>query len=244
MVKHRRIITVAATILLACSITLFAAPALAQTTSTKEEIEINARVEQQNRAIIDALKNTDIPSNEDKIDALFQAFEDSTKNTSSIASIKSIKTRLVKWLFNVSITLRKHAIAFYMFILISYVLLASTLGSKSLQKRKAYIVGTVFVSIVFVIFMNIPVFIIYFLNNPLSDALTIDTIHDSVNGFVYYLRGHSFSLCTILYVYGVISSQLGRDDVPRKLSGIFTKKTVLWIFLTLQLLPSVIKFIL
>jgi hypothetical protein len=204
--------------------------------------EIDTKLDEQNESIVDAVKEVGVPSNEEKFDDALNSFKNST-NQSGNADIDSIKEKIVSGFFNLAITLRKYTVPFYMFILITNVVMLSTLGSKSLSKRKAYIVGSAILTIMFVILMNVPIFIIYFQNNTFSEVVTIDTIYRSLYRLVFFLRKHSLTLCLILFTYGMINTQLGKNDIPRKITGGYFKKIALWSFLILQILPFAINFI-
>jgi hypothetical protein len=204
--------------------------------------EIDTKLDEQNESIVDAVKEVGVPSNGEKFDEALSSFNNSTKQSGD-TNIDSIKEKIVNGFFNIAIALRKYTVPFYMFILISNVVLLSTLGSKSLNKRKAYIVGSVMLTIMFVILMNVPIFIIYFQNNTFSEVVTIDTVYRSLYRLVFFLRKHSLTLCLILFTYGLINTQLGKNDIPRKITGGYFKKIALWSFLILQILPFAINFI-
>jgi len=204
--------------------------------------DIDSKLDEQNETIVDAVKEVGVPSNDENFDEALNSMRNSTKQRGD-ADIDSIKVKIVDGLFTVAITLRKYTVPFYMFILISNILMVATLGSKSLSKRKAYIVGSAILTIMFVLLMNVPIFIIYFQNNTFSEVVTIDTIYKSLYRLVFFLRKHSLTLCLILFTYGMINTQLGKNDIPRKLTGKYFKKVALWSFLILQILPFAINFI-
>jgi len=204
--------------------------------------DIDSKLDEQNETIVDAVKEVGVPSNDENFDEALNSMRNSTKQRGD-ADIDSIKVKIVDGLFTVAITLRKYTVPFYMFILISNILMVATLGSKSLSKRKAYIVGSVILTIMFVILMNVPIFIIYFQNNSFSEVVTIDTVYKSLYRLVFFLRQHSLTLCLILFTYGLINTQLGKNDIPKKIAGGYFKKIALWSFLILQILPFAISFI-
>lgn len=243
--KNKKILVSAiAMLVFLFSFSLKALPTYADGNNKGIKESIDEKLEQQNKDIIDKVKEIGIPSNEESIDKILNLMEKSTQSTSKISSVKEIKKKLVKGLFNIALTLRKYIIPFYMFILVSNILLLSTFGAKSLQKRKAYIVGSVLITFVFIILLNIPIFIIYFQSNPFSQTVTINSTYSGIYRLVYFLRNNSFALCVILFIYGVINTQLGKNDIPRKIAGSYFKKTACWIFVILQMLPFAINFIL
>lgn len=219
-------------------------PVYANQADGKTVDNIDEKLEEQNKDIIDAVKEVGVPSNEEKIEEVLNLIEKSTQKTGTTSNLKEIKTKIIKGFFNIALTLRRYAVPFYMFILVTNIIALSILGAKSLKKRKGYIVGSAITTVVFVILMNIPIFIIYFQSNPFSEVVTLNTTHNSLYRLVYFLRNNSIALCAILYIYGVINIQLGKKDIPKKVAGSYLKKTALGIFAILQLLPFAINFIL
>lgn len=206
--------------------------------------EIDNKLEEQNEDILDMVKKNGMMDNEKKIDKIMDLMENSKYIEKENKSLSEIKNEIVKSLFNIALTLRKYIVPFYMFILLSNILLLSILGSKSLAKRKAYVVGSFSLTAVFVVLMNIPLIVIYFQNNPFSEVITIDSIYKSVYKLVYFLRENRMSICVILAVYGIINLQLGKNDIPRKTTGNYFIKTAYWMFIIFTILPTAINFIL
>lgn len=217
-------------------------PTYAEKINTADSID--NKIEKQNEDILDAVKDAGLKSSGEQLDNLIDVFEKSTQTEKKEISINNIKSNLQKTFFSIALSLRKYAVPFYMFILVSNVLLLSVIGSKSLQKRKAYIVGSILLTVVFIIMMNIPIFIIYFQSNPFSEVVTLDNTYNGAYRLVYFLRDNSLALCLILYVYGLINKQLGKNDLAKNITSKYFIKTACWVFVVLQILPYAINFIL
>jgi hypothetical protein len=242
--NKRVLLSVAIIIVLIFSFAIKSLPIYADDGSEKSVNGIDSKLEEQNKDILNAIKDKGFPDNEEKINQVLELMDKSKSHTGKASSLKEVKTKIVKGFFNLALTLRKYVVPFYMFILVSNILLLSVFGAKSLQKRRAYIVGSAILTFVFVILMNIPIFIIYFQSNPFSEVVTIDSTDNGAYNLVYFLRNNSIALCAILFIYGVINTQLGKNDIPRKITGSYFKKTACWIFVILQILPFAINFIL
>lgn len=218
---------------------------LTMNTFAEESINsIEDKISNQNIEIRNKIKESKIEGVSDEdIDAVVNAILSSTsRSTEKINSFTDIKKNAVEGLFRLALSFRKYAVPFYMFILITNIFLAGTIGSKSLSRRKAYIIGSVILTVVFIVFMNVPIFIIYYQNTP--NAGSIDSFYIGMYRFILFLRNNSIAICSVLFILGVLNSILGLNNIPRKVAGQFYKRVAIIMLLVLWLLPPVVNFIL
>jgi hypothetical protein len=210
---------------------------------TKPSTDINDKIEQQNKEIIDAINKQGVPDNAEMMDQMLEIVKKNNRNATGEFSVQGFKLKLLSGIFTIAMTIRKYAVYFYMLIVVINIILLGVFGSHSLQKRKTYIVGSIIFTVLFIFLMNYPMFYIYYSSYPLSESITIETTANVVDTFLGFLRSNSIALSTILYIYGIINMQLGKNDIPRVIAGEYYKKVAVWMFIILQALPIAMNFI-
>lgn len=163
-------------------------------------------------------------------------------DSANISNLKDIKQRLKETIFTLAITSRKYTIPLYMLVISITIGLISGLGVKSLKKRKAWIVFAMIISVLFLIFINIPLFILYSISKS-GQTLKIDYYYNIMYDIVFFLKQNSFTISIILAAYGIINKLLGKNDTPRNAVGDYLLRASAINFITLQSLPILINLI-
>jgi len=206
--------------------------------------DINEKVDNQTQEMVDKAKTIEVPTNTEDIDRVIDTFNKSQYNRSQGSGvIQRFRLKVLEGFFHLGLVSRQYAVPFYMFIITYNVVMMSIFGAKSLVNRKKYIVGSLLISLLFVILINVPLIMLYFRAKPLDEALSLDNMLAVTYSITFFLRKHSIAICMMLLLYGVINRILGKNDVPRSTSGKFYSKTAVVIFIVLQTLPHAINFI-
>lgn len=201
--------------------------------------KINQKIDKQNKDIIDNIG--EFSNMSDGFDSMLDKLESRSKEKYSSFDTETLKNKLRTGLFNLSLESRKFAVVIYMLLIIGNIFLLSTIGSKSLQKRKFYIIGSAILTIVLIIFLNIPLLVLYFKANPMSEILTMEAIYNTITSFLGFLRENSIVYGMVLVVYGILNKILGKNDIPRDLAGGYIIKVAIVMIVTLRIIPDLIS---
>ena len=204
--------------------------------------ELNEKLEDRKETIIDkALKSRQNSNSE--FDEVLEKFNQSRTARNTDIDPESIKSNLKQLFFELSINSRSLIIPAFILTIFINIFLMVIIGSKSLAKRKKYIFGSIWLSIFFLFFLNIPILMLYFQGNPLSNIINPKTISNGLYSFIIFLKRNSITIAAIMLMYGVINKILGQNDIPRKMLGTYLIKSAIVIAIVLQALPIVISFI-
>jgi energy-coupling factor transporter transmembrane protein EcfT len=192
---------------------------------------------------MEKLKEGALNSTEKDYSEKFDSFRENVMSKSKSRSFKDVTEKLDEGIFTLAINSRKYIIPIYMLALFFTVVLISSIGSKSLKKRKKWIFFSLGISVIFLAVINIPLFILYTQSGEINNSETIEGIYNNMYDIVFFLNANSFTISALLGVYGVINSLLGKNDIPRKMVGSYLKKAALVLFIVMKALPKVIEFV-
>jgi len=202
------------------------------------------KADSQNESILKMIKDRGIHTKDGDYSKVLNSFSSQRRNDDGfkVTDLKQVKTRLREMIFTFAITSRKYTIPIYMITLIVTVVLIAGLGAKSLKKRKMWIIFAVTISFLFLIFINIPLFIIY-TQSKAGQPLNLDYYYNVLYDIVFFLKANSFTISIILAAYGFINKLLGKNDIPRRAVASFLLKASVINFITIQGVTIVMKFI-
>lgn len=210
-----------------------------------EETAMKEKVDNQTKSMLETIKNIPKKDNSDiEAKGIYEQMRSSISQEGKSPTIKSITHSIRDAGFNLSIMSRKYAVPIYLLLVMVNLILAGVLGSKSLKKRKIYTLSVISFTVLFTVIINIPLFVLYFQSNPMSEVFTADNVYNATFSFVFFLKQHSFTISTLVLVYGIVNIMLGKNDIPRKLLGRYLVKTAFVIFFVMQGLPIMVSFIL
>ncbi|KZL92791.1 hypothetical protein [Clostridium magnum] len=209
--------------------------------ASSTQSNIDKKIEQQNKDIKNNIK--DAPDNGEKLDGLINQYNNDNKNSSGDFNKKELKAKIENGLTQTTITLRKYAIPIYTIFMLIMTVLISTVGAKSLEKRKSYIVWSLSVTIVFLFFLNLPILVIYFQNRAVEEILGSGGVYQALYGLIRFLQENSPVIAALLIVYGITNITLSKTDLPRRLQGRYMIKLAFIVLIVLQIFPVIINVI-
>lgn len=220
---------------------IFSAGFIKTVKASSTQSNIDKKIEQQNKDIKNNVKEA--PDNGEKLDGLINQYNNDNKNSSGDFNKKELKAKIENGLTMTTITSRKYAIPIYTIFMLIMTVLISTVGAKSLEKRKSYIVWSISVTIVFLFFLNLPILVIYFQNRAVEEILGSGGVYQSLYGFIRFLQQNSPVIAALLVVYGITNIILSKTDLPRRLQGRYMIKLAFVVFIVLQIFPLIINII-
>lgn len=206
---------------------------------------IDSKLDKQGKDIQDKVKDGgNLPSSRDKLDDVLKQYQDNAETeTSGDFNAKEWKGKIQGGLVTAAITFRKYAIPMYILLELVFFLLLSTAGSKSLEKRKKYIVMSISFTLLFLFILNIPIIAIYFQNRALEEVVGGGGFYYALYGAIDFLQTNSIVMAVLLVIYGVTNMVLSKKDLPRRLQGRYMIKLAGILLLVMQVLPLIIKVI-
>lgn len=216
----------------------------ADTNTDKDDIK--SKLEEQNNLIYEILKKSKKTYNSnDRAKELLNQFNNSIKNTDGTSvDVEDIKNRMKEGAFYTSIIARKYIIPIYIIIFFICIYGMTFYNTKNPKKKKKFILILLESTVFTLILVNLPLIILYFQYNKVSDVTTEDNLFNGLFSFIYFMKTNSYPVAIIMYFYGIINSILGRKDVARYELSRYLKKGAIIILLTFNLLPIVIQYLL
>lgn len=205
--------------------------------------ELKEKADKQTESIFNIIKDKELNTSEKDYSGTLDAFNNIRKNSSDgFTSFKDIKVTIKDKIFLLCITSRKFAIALYMVTLMFSIFMASGLGAKNLKKRKSWIIFCFSISFIFLVFINIPLFIIYS-ESSAGENFNMNSIYNSLYDIIFFFRENSFTISATLAIYGILNLLLGKNDIPRRTVGKYLIKASMAVYIAMIGIPTIIKLI-
>lgn len=206
-------------------------------------IEIDKKVKLQNKILEENMNNSTLPGNGEKFNNVLEQYDENSNRTTGEWKGKEIKSTFQRGLVQAAISFRKYVIPMYVLFQLIITVLLSTVGSKSLQKRRLYIIYSVSFTVLFMFILNIPVIAIYFQNRSVEEVIGEGGFYNALYGAINFLRINSPVISILLIIYGTTNIVLSKRDLPRRLQGRYLIKFSFILLIVMQTLPFIIKLI-
>lgn len=206
---------------------------------------IKDKLEKQNNIIFEILKKSKKEDSTNELKEIIDKFYETNKNIEgTMVDAKDIKNKIKGFAFYLSIVARKYMIPAYIIIFFVCVFGIAFYNTKNLKKKKHFILILIGTTIFTLVVINLPVIILYFQYNKISDITTEENLSNVLFGLINFMKTNSYPIAIIMYFYGIINSILGRKDIARYELSKYLKKGAITILLTFNLLPLVIQYLL
>lgn len=199
---------------------------------------IKEKLDKQGNDIYDKLQEQ--PKSGDKLKDNIDFFNSNNRN--SKGEFKGIN--IYQPFLKIAIEGRKYVAPLYIIYIMVYTLLLSWIGAKSIEKRRAYVLTLIIITIIFIVFLNLPIIFIYFKYNPITSVLSSGKVLQSLYSLINFFKSNSIAIFSILFIYGIITRILSKNDLPRYLASRYILQTSVVLLIVMQILPLLINFIL
>ncbi|NFN06389.1 hypothetical protein FDB50_16990 [Clostridium botulinum] len=205
----------------------------------KKKTDLEIKLEQQEQQMKSDIGNGIVPKDDDFLDNALDAVQnaeykgfDIKKKTNSI--INFINTFVVKSRSVVIIT--------YGVLIIIISIYMATIGSRSINKRRNGMLIMLGNTILFLVFINMPLFIIYFTiaKNNIGEGISI---YSRILNILEFFRDNSFIISMLLAYLGVSKLIISKNNLPIRHQGKYLLKASVILLIVLNLVPIAIKFI-
>lgn len=128
--------------------------------------------------------------------------------------------------------------ALYILVMLIYL---GVFGSRDLAKRKRGIISLIGISLVFLLYINIPLIMMYIQGD--KSLIFQVSFTDRINSIVLFLQRNSFIIAAILAYVGVTKLIVSKNDLGFKLQGRYLVKFSFILLILLNIVPVIIKVI-
>lgn len=180
---------------------------------------------------------------EDVLNSAVETANDNAKDVSGKVefSPKKLLKNLQKGLFTLVIKTRTAAILIYVLFLVGVVLYIAVWGSRYIEKRSKAILMIRNVSLLFFVYINIPLVIIW-LNTDKSYLKDI-TLFDTVYNIMEFFKNNSIVISLLMIYAGVTRIIISKNNLPIRTQGNFLIKVGVFSFVFLNVAPLLISFL-
>jgi hypothetical protein len=205
--------------------------------------KINDKIENQEKEIKNGLGDQFNIDNGSKYDNMLDSMEERQKTTEGIFEIEKFRENSSNFFMSLTLNTRKFAIPIFIIMLMYNIIMIGIVGSKSMNKRKFYILNNVTLLFLLLLYLNLPIVLIYFKNTPLADVLNKSSMLNYLYSVIKFMNVNSITIGSLVISYGVINKILGKNDVARKMQGNYLIKVALVLILVLKVTPILISVI-
>lgn len=188
--------------------------ALSNRDNLKEELNKQEETLEEEMKPIDPLEG-------DKVQSLYEKalddLQDNIKNTTGVPDFKSKSAALQRLVFKLVINSRTIAIYSYIGVWVIGILYASTFGSRDVNKRRKTYLIIRNVTVLFLVYINIPLFIIW-LNadkSNISSMSAFNVVYDCLE----FLQKNSLIIAALMLYAGLSRVIISRNDLPLRKQG-------------------------
>ncbi len=203
--------------------------------------KIDDKLEQQHEDLKDSMG--EFGDYSDGFDSMVDKLRTNRNKDYDSFSMDDFKKRSSNFLFTTSLESRRLSVPIYVITIILNIILMSIFGGKNLKKRKYYIIGCIVYTVLFLLFLNIPLIIIYFQQTPIGEILNKDTVSKNLYMFIEFMRANCVFYGLLLISYGIVNKILGRNDVARGTNGGYVIKVAIITVLVLLILPPFMAYV-
>lgn len=148
---------------------------------------------------------------------------------------------IMSWVKTLTIDGRNVVISIYALYVIVALIYLGIFGSRDLAKRKRGIVALIGVSFIFLLYINIPLIMMYIQGD--KSLVRQLTFTDRINSVVSFFQRNSFIISAIIAYVGVTKLIVSKNDLGFKLQGRYLIKFSLLLIILLNTVPMIISFL-
>lgn len=206
-----------------------------------DEVKSNLenKLEQQEEQMKDDMGNGIVPKDDKFMDDALNSIQNAKYDG---FDLEKKKNSIINFINTFVVKSRTIVIIGYAVLVAILSIYMATIGSRSLSKRRNGMLLIVGNTILFLIFINIPLFIIYFTvaKENMGEGISLYTRIVSILDF---FRANSFIISILLAYLGVTKIIVSKNDLPTRQQGRYLIKSAIVLLFVLNLIPIAIRFI-
>ena len=202
--------------------------------------EVDKKIEEQNKKILEEIEKNK-KDNRSTMDKMYDMMWEKDSEEAKDPSLSRISSNLEKLSIRLALGARKFIVPITIITLLTNTIMLSTVGTKSLKKRKKYLYGSFMFYIFFLIILNFPIYLIWRYSIGEKGFISFNGFYTFSIAFSNFFKEHSFMFSIIIFSYGIINYILSDNDIPRRLASSYLIKMSAVMFVVFQTLPWILK---
>jgi hypothetical protein len=208
--------------------------------TTTNNQKLDDKMNKQEQDILDRLKNNPLPSNGQRFDETLKSLQENrAKEQKGTSNINNIKNNITNMFVRLAINARKYSVVIYIALILIDIFVISVFGAKNIKSRKFRFESIIFITLFYIVFLNIPVIAIYFMYNSNFSA---KSVVGAIWSLILFAQDNSLVISALILVYGIIQMILSKDSVPKQITGKYYMKMSLVLALCLNIIPPIVQF--
>ncbi|MBN1050394.1 hypothetical protein [Clostridium botulinum] len=205
----------------------------------KKKTDLEIKLEQQEQQMKSDIGNGIVPKDDDFLDNALDAVQNAEYKG---FDVEKKKNSIINFINTFVVKSRSVVIISYGVLIIIMSIYMSTIGSKSINKRRNGMLIILGNTILFLVFINMPLFIIYFTiaKNNIGGGISI---YSRILNILEFFRDNSFIISMLLAYLGVSKLIISKNNLPIRHQGKYLLKASVILLIVLNLVPIAIKFI-
>ena len=204
---------------------------------------LREKLEEQEESLKDEMQPINPLEDTDKIENYMDDITDSVKleGLTGEFNVQDKINGIQKSLFLIIIKTRTVAIILYSAIWVIGIIYSATMGSRDVNKRRKVFLIIRNSTVLFFIYINIPLFIIWF--NTDKSILTQLKLFDVVYDILEFLQRNSVIISSLLLFSGISRLIISKNDLPVRKQGIYLIKFSVILLFVLNIAPVAMNFL-
>lgn len=202
--------------------------------------EVDKKIEEQNKIILDEIEKNK-KDNRNTMDKIYDMMWEKDNEKAADPSLSNVSNNLEKLAIKLALGARKFVVPVTVITLLINTIMLSTVGVKSLKKRKKYLYGSLIFYILFLLILNFPIYLIWRYSIGEKGFISFNGFYMFSIALSNFFKEHSFMFSIIIFSYGIINYVLSENDIPRRLASSYLIKMSAVMFIVFQTLPWVLK---
>lgn len=202
--------------------------------------DVKETIDEQNKYLYDELidkrKEDDSP-----LDSIMDNVKKSDKKKPTEIDLSKVPSNLHKGSIKLALGARKYIVPLTILILLFNTFMLSAVGAKNYKNRKKYILGSVFIFILFLVVLNFPLYLLWRYSIGVEGFLNFEGFYRFVEALALFLKENSFVFFIIVFTFGIINMISAEYNYPRQVASKYLVKMSFVLLVLFNILPFVLK---
>lgn len=199
--------------------------------------DVKNKIDEQNQTIYDGI----IENRKEDGNSIDKVLDHVDQKENETLDISGMGGNIEKASIKLSLAARKYIIPITILIIIFNVFMLTVTGAKNMSNRKRYIVGSIFLYILFLIVLNFPIYLLWRYSSGKEGIFLFKDFYGFVNSVISFFRDNSFVFSVIVFSYGIVNYISSETNLPKRKASTYMMKMSIIMFFMFQALPFIMK---
>lgn len=140
-----------------------------------------------------------------------------------------------------AITARKFIVPITILLMLFNVFMLSATGAKNFKNRKKYILGSVFLFVLFLVILNFPLYLLWRYSVGIEGFLSFEGFYRFAENVASFLKSNSFVFFIIIFTFGIINMISSENNYPKQMASKYLVRMSFILFALFNVLPFIFK---